>query len=183
MRGVQAAANRAVRLACDYLLAQDAASRIHDVQDDPRFRHRGVDLLWERADGAVLGVEVKGDRQGRRKNYFFELVSNLERDTPGCFLYSSADIFLYVFLCERQVHALPLRATREWFLPLARSFPVKHTRTRAGRESYTTLGAVVPVRLVQASVPGASRWGAAGPAAPPRPPAERPGRRAARSTA
>lgn len=160
MRGVQAAADRAVDLARAYLTAHDATSKIHDVQSDPRFQHRGVDLLWERTDGSVLGVEVKGDRQGRRQNYFFELVSNLEKDTPGCFLYSAADVFLYVFLTEREVHALPLKATREWFLQRAKSFPVKHTRTRTGAATYTTLGAVVPIRAVQTSVPGAARWDA-----------------------
>ena len=158
MRGVQAAADRAVGLARAYLQAQDPDSKIHDVQQDPRFQHRGVDLLWERADGAVLGVEVKGDRQGRRQNYFFELVSNLEKDTPGCFLYSAADVFLYVFLTEQEVHALPLKATREWFLERAKSFPVKHTKTRTGRNTYTTLGAVVPIREVQKGVRGAARW-------------------------
>lgn len=161
MRGVQAAADRAVELARAYLAAQDPASKIHDVQADPRFQHRGVDLLWERSDGAVLGVEVKGDRQGRRLNYFFELVSNLEKDTPGCFLYSAADVFLYVFLTEREVHALPLKATRAWFLERAKRFPVKHTRTRTGSATYTTLGAVVPIREVLRSVPGAAKWDAA----------------------
>lgn len=161
MRGVQAAADRAVELARAYLASQDPPSKIHDVQLDPRFQHRGVDLLWERSGGAVLGVEVKGDRQGRRQNYFFELVSNLEKDTPGCFLYSTADVFLYVFLTEREVHALPLKATRDWFLQRAKSFPVKHTRTRTGNATYTTLGAIVPIRDVQRSVPGAARWEAA----------------------
>ena len=52
---------------------------VHDVQGDPRFQHRGVDLLWERPGEKVLGVEVKGDRQGhRRGTYFFEVISNAE---------------------------------------------------------------------------------------------------------
>src|SRR5271154_5427777 len=98
MRGVQGAADRAVGLARDHLKALAPDSRIHDVQDDPRFQHRGVDLLWDRPGASVVGVEVKGDRQARRGNYFLELVSNVEKDTPGCFLYSTADLLLYVFL-------------------------------------------------------------------------------------
>src|SRR5690242_208139 len=98
MRGVQGAAERGVELARASLTALEPASRLHDVQADPRFQHRGVDLLWELPSGDVRGVEVKADRQGRRRNYFFELVSNVEKDTPGCFLYSGADILVYVFL-------------------------------------------------------------------------------------
>jgi hypothetical protein len=158
MRGVQAAANRAVAMAKACLFAQEPGSAIHDVQHDPRFQPRGVDLLWERSPTELVGVEVKGDRNGHRGNYFFELVSNLERDTPGCFLYSSADLFLYVFLDKAEVHTLPLAQTRAWFLERAKSFPVKHTRTRMGNATYTTLGAVVPVRAVLSQVIGATRF-------------------------
>ena len=97
MRGVLGAADRAVSLARQVLLAQAPTSLLHDVQVDPRFQHRGVDLLWEREGHPVWGIEVKGDRQGRRRgNYFFELISNAEKDSPGCFLYSTADLLVYV---------------------------------------------------------------------------------------
>ncbi len=157
MRGVQGAADRAVMLARAYLEGASPGSRVHDVQADPRFQHRGVDLLWERPGEPVWGVEVKGDRHGHRGNYFFELVSNLEKDTPGCFLYSTADLLLYVFLAEQEVHALPLLATRAWFLERAKSFPLKSTRTRTGAQTYTTVGAVVPVRQVLEGVEGTQR--------------------------
>ncbi|HZH04184.1 MAG TPA: hypothetical protein VEY30_10385 [Myxococcaceae bacterium] len=131
--------------------------RIHDVQDDPRFQHRGVDLLWQAPDGAVRGVEVKGDRQAHRGNYFFELVSNLEKNTPGCFLYSEADALLYVLLSPREVHHLPLKETRAWFLDRSAAFPLRHTHTRVGRETYTTVGATVPIRQVLSQVSGVRR--------------------------
>lgn len=156
MRGVQGAADRAVRLATDFLRLQAPGSLVHDVQEDPRFQHRGVDLLWDKGDGAVLGVEVKGDRQGRRRgNYFFELISNAEKDTPGCFLYSTADLLLYVFLDVREVHCLEFKALREWFLPRTKEYPLKSTRTRTGAVRYTTVGAIVPLRDVKAGVPSA----------------------------
>ncbi|MBL9038169.1 MAG: hypothetical protein JNG84_06645, partial [Archangium sp.] len=73
MHGVQGAADRAVALTRDYLASQAPDGLIHDVSTDPRFQHRGVDLLWERPGQPVWGIEVKGDRQGfRRGNYFFE---------------------------------------------------------------------------------------------------------------
>lgn len=158
MSGVQSTADRAVRLARNYLAFQAPEGRIHDVQGEPRFQHRGVDLLWERPGAPVAGVEVKGDRQARRGNYFFELVSNLERNRPGCFLYSMADILLYVFLEPRELHHLPMRETRDWFLPRATSFPQKATQTRVGASRYTTVGAIVPVRQVLAEVPGTLRF-------------------------
>ena len=158
MRGVLGAAERAVRLSREYLEWRAPGSLVHDVQLDPRFQHRGVDLLWERTPSEVLGIEVKGDRQGRRGNYFFELVSNVEKDTPGCFLYSVADAYLYAFLDLGEVHHLPMPATREWFLAKAREFPIRHTRTKTGAVMYTTVGALVPVLDVLREVPDATRF-------------------------
>jgi hypothetical protein len=157
MRGVMGAADRAVSLAREHLLRVDPISEIHDVQQDPRFQHRGVDLLWDRPGKEPLGVEVKGDRNARRGNYFLELVSNLEKDTPGCFLYSEADLLLYVFLETREVHQLPLPRLREWFLPRSSEFELKHTRTRTGKVAYTTVGAIVPVKQVLKADVGAER--------------------------
>lgn len=153
MRGVMGAADRAVSLATDFLHLQAPGSLVHDVQVDPRFQHRGVDLLWDKGAGTVLGVEVKGDRQGRRRgNYFFELISNAEKDAPGCFLYSTADLLVYVFLDVREVHCLELKTLREWFLPNAKTYPLKATKTRTGANLYTTVGAIVPLRDVKSAV-------------------------------
>lgn len=158
MRGVQGAADRAVALTREALLSQAPGSLIHDVQNDPRFQHRGVDLLWQHADGKVLGVEVKGDRQGyRRGTYFFELVSNAEKDSPGCFLYSVADLYVYVFVDARQVHVLELKKVREWFVPRAKEYVLKTTKTRTGAALYTTVGAIVPIRHVRDGVPDGVR--------------------------
>lgn len=156
MRGVMGAADRAVRLATDFLKQKDPASAVHDVQNDPRFQHRGVDLVWERSDGRVMGVEVKGDRQGRRRGtYFFELISNAEKDSPGCFLYSTADLLVYVFLDAREVHCLELKVLRDWFIPRTKDYPLKSTKTRTGSILYTTVGAIVPLRDVKRGVPEA----------------------------
>lgn len=158
MRGVQSAADRAVQLSHAVLAFEAPGGRVHDVQNDPRFQHRGVDLLWEAEGSPVRGVEVKGDRQGHRGTYFFELVSNLEKNTPGCFLYSTADLFMYVFLDRREVHALPLRDTRAWFLEHRARFQLRHTQTRTGEARYTTVGAVVPVRELLTEVPTVRRF-------------------------
>lgn len=156
MSGVQGVADRAVQLARTYLTGEDPACHIHDVQADPRFQHRGIDLLWEKSDGTLVGVEVKGDRHARRGTYFFELVSNVEADTPGCFLYSEAELMLYVFVEPGVVHRLPLPQTRSWFLPRAEEFALKRARTRTGPHAYSTVGASVPCKLVLAQVAGAT---------------------------
>jgi hypothetical protein len=155
MRGVMGAAAKATELTRAVLTRIDAQSRIHDVQDDPRFQHRGVDLLWER-NGTLVGVEVKGDRQAkRRQRYFFELVSNFEKNSPGCFLYSTAQLMSYVLLDGNEVHLLSLPQVRAWFLTVAQQYPLKATQTMVGPLRYTTVGAPVPIRDVKIAVPQA----------------------------
>lgn len=156
VNGVAGAAARAVSLACNVLAQSRPQSSVHHVEDDPRFRHLGIDLLWERSGEPTLGVEVKGDRRGGPKgNYFFELLSNAERGSPGCFLYSAADIYLYAFLAIEEVHLLKLAPVREWFCANRKNYALKATRTRVGQSFYTTVGAAVPVRHVRAAVPDA----------------------------
>jgi hypothetical protein len=158
MHGVQGAAERAVALVREVLLREAPDSMLHDVSVDPRFQHRGVDLLWDVPGQPPKGVEVKGDRQGaRRGNYFFELVSNAEKGTPGCFLYSTADVLAYVFLDAREVHLMDLPKVRAWFVPRAKEYPLKTTKTKTGAALYTTVGATVPVRDVRRNVPDAVR--------------------------
>jgi hypothetical protein len=171
IHAVRYAADRAVALLHRFLVDDVPGSRVYDVQEDPRFQHRGVDLLWEQPGGEVLGVEVKGDRQGgRRGTYFFELISNVEKDTPGWFLYSSADVLAYVFLDLSELHLLPLPAVREWFLARRSDFPLRKTQTQVGPTFYTTIGALVSTaRIVRrgAARPGDGTFPAEHPAVKP----------------
>lgn len=167
MRGVLGAAERAVELTGTLLQWHDPASRVHDVQDDPRFQHRGIDLLWEHRGGKLTSIEVKGDRHARRQTYFFELVSNVEKNTPGCFLYSEADWLLYVFLETREVHQLPLPAVRQWFLGKENTFPLRKANTQMGTHFYTTVGATVPISDVMRNISDAKRYRVEGARAAP----------------
>jgi hypothetical protein len=151
-----ATADKAVELAREYLVEQHPQARIHDVGKDPRFQHRGIDLLVELPDESIVAVEVKGDRHRHRGNFFFEVVSNVERNTPGCFLYSQANRLLYVFVDEEEVHDLPLNRAREWFVARSSEFELRHTQTKVSpTELYTTVGALVPVKRVLTEVEGA----------------------------
>ena len=76
----------------------------------------------------------------------------LEKDTPGCFLYSVADLLIYVFLDVQRVHCIPFKQVRDWFLPRGKDYPLRTTRTRTGPVCYTTVGALVPLRDVKKAV-------------------------------
>jgi len=127
---------------------------VHNVEDDPAYRKMDVDLLWI-TEKACYKVEIKADRLGHQTgNFFFETASNKEKGTPGCFLYTEADLFFYYFTQTRQLTILPMPAARAWFVPRQDQFPKRETTTPVGSEHYTTVGRLVPVEILSREVKG-----------------------------
>jgi hypothetical protein len=56
---------------------------------------------------------------------------------------------------RQETHLLELKAIRDWFIPRAKQYPLKTTKTRTGAALYTTVGAIVPVREVHEANPTA----------------------------
>lgn len=146
------AADLAARELEAWLWSRPETVDVHNVEADPACRQIDVDLLWL-TEKAAYKVEIKADRLGHRThNFFFETISNQEKGTPGCFLYTEADLFFYYFTETRQLYILPMPATRTWFLPRQDQFPERATTTPAGKGHYTTVGRLVPIQQVCAEV-------------------------------
>jgi hypothetical protein len=146
-----------------YLHLKPQTSSVISVEKDKAYQSQGIDLLWNyvgRWDAHYTDtIEVKGDRWYNSGNYFFETVSNQERNTEGCFLYSKAD-YLYYYFLNKELHIIPLPAARQWFLSQIDSFPEKMTSTASASYSeeakYHTVGRLVPRDLLRNAVQGVS---------------------------
>lgn len=137
-----------------------ATVAVTNVEDDPVYRAKDIDLLWQvnTANGQLktVRIEVKGDRWHKSGNYFFETCSNTGKGTPGCFMYTEADYVYYLFVEERELHILPMPATRVWFTKHLSEFRERETSTPVGDgKFYVTVGRLVPRKRVLAEVPGA----------------------------
>ncbi|MEO0840861.1 MAG: hypothetical protein AAF063_18390 [Cyanobacteria bacterium J06643_5] len=141
-----------------WLNLQPETFSIKNVENDPEFQRRDIDLIWtiqtEEGINEIL-VEIKGDRLDRTGNFFFETHSNLEKGTPGCFMYTEADWLFYYFVNTGILYKLPMPKTREWFLVTMRRFRERSTTTTVGNSYYTTVGRLVPIRRLMLEVPGA----------------------------
>jgi hypothetical protein len=127
--------------------------RIQNVEDNPAYQQIDVDLLWS-TDKRCYQVEIKGDRWHQTCNFFFETHSNKEKGTPGCFLYTQADLLFYYFVVPRHLYILPMPATRDWFLANIQRFNERATTTPVGYDYYTTVGRLVPIAIVSEEVTG-----------------------------
>lgn len=147
-------AHHATRELCAWLWTRPETIDVHSVEDDPAYQKLDVDLLWS-TEKASYQVEIKADRLGHRTgNLFFETISNKEKQTPGCFLYTSAHLFFYYFTESRKLYILPMPATRTWFLSRLDQFPERETTTPIPGGYYTTVGRLVSLALLCQEVKG-----------------------------
>lgn len=159
MGGASKVADEAAAAVEALLRKQARTLAVRNVENDPFYRTKDIDILWEVQldDGSTktVSIEVKGDRWYQTGNYFFETISNEGKGTPGCFMYTEADYVYYYFVEEREVHILPMPATREWFKERLENFRERKTSTPVGSgEAYITVGRLVPRKLLLAEVEG-----------------------------
>lgn len=127
---------------------QNSIVSIDDVEDIHEYQEIDVDLLINYTNRQVL-VEIKADRHHKTGNFFFETVSNVERDTLGCFLYTQADYIFYYFIHIQTLYVLPMPQVRQWFLTNIDNFSQRAVQTPVGGgRYYTTLGRLVPIKDV-----------------------------------
>lgn len=130
---------------------------VTNVEDDPRYQAVDVDLIWVTQTRSYQ-VEIKGDRWHGTGNFFFETESNAEQQTPGCFLYTAADLLFYYFVHTQQLYILPMPQTRHWFVAHMDEFEEKATTTPVAGTRYTTVGRLVPIKRVMGEVDGVYRY-------------------------
>jgi hypothetical protein len=159
MRDACAIARRAAADIEQWLRAKPETTLVRNVEDDPEHMRRDIDLIYEYADrrGRTrrVAIEIKGDRWHRTGNFFLETVSNEQRGTPGCFLYSAADYLFYYFVLIRKLYIIPMRPAREWFRAHMAAYPERRTTTPLGDgEFYNTVGRLVPCADLADNVAG-----------------------------
>jgi len=157
MEAASEVAKLAARHIEKYLCLKPDTAWVSNVEEYPYYRTLDIDLLWYRRkkdSTQKISIEIKGDRYFRTGNYFFETLSNKQKNTPGCFLYSQANYLFYYFI-GRELHIMPLQAARDWFQARMDEFPEKETATPIGRngEYYNTVGRLVPRWRLRKEVP------------------------------
>lgn len=128
-----------------------------NVEDVSEYQKKDIDLICKTPTG-TLSFEVKTDKYHTTGNFAFETFSSLELKTPGCFMYTEADVLCYVFPGNSTIYWMPVKRTREWFKQTMLKWPVGTTTTPfKNNRKYTTQFRKVPIRAVLQEVQGASQ--------------------------
>jgi len=140
-----------------------------DVTKDTAYHGRDVDYVFtpQFAPGRPpeapqsVWVEMKADST-KYHNIFFELLSNgvYNVDTPGCFMFSQAYAWAYVFAESKEVFVFELKGVRTWVLAnfiMLKPYLKTTTNKKPDGSFAPTMGFAIPVEKLlgwlSASVP------------------------------
>lgn len=146
--------NRGTQEILDWMKRRKETVKIQNVESDRAYQRHDIDLIWITQANVNL-IEIKVDRYAQTGNFFFETLSNREKNTPGCFMYTKATLLFYYFLETKMLYALPMPEVRDWFIERQTLFPERSTTTpiRNGTGYYTTVGRLVPIIKIVQAVP------------------------------
>ena len=150
--GVKVAARASTEIEA-WLREWHGTVNVENVEGDPEYQAKDIDLIWATITRDYT-IEIKADRWHATGNFFFETVSNKEKGTLGCFLYTEADFVFYYYPEPRTLYILPMPRARNWFLANVDRFEEKETTTPVGSEYYTTVGRLIPIEIVLTEVKG-----------------------------
>lgn len=129
-------------------------NNIENVEDNPAYQALDIDLLVNLNNDNQFSIEIKADRYHTTGNFFFETVSNLERNTEGCFLYTQANYIFYYFIEIQRLYVLTMPEVRNWFVEHQEEFRQVATQTNVGNGNYyTTVGKLVPITIIEQQIP------------------------------
>ena len=148
MKDACATADEGTTHIVSYLQSIKETLNVINVENDKEYQKRDIDLIWTYTEGSKT-VEIKVDNYASTGNYFFETISNVGKNTKGCFMYSEADLLFYYFLKIRELHVMPLKQVREWFIKNQGRFRTVRTSTAVNGNKYYTEGALVKRATVE----------------------------------
>lgn len=135
---------------------------VHNVEDIKSYQAKDIDLVWlsileEKGPRYCVAtkIEIKADTYYRTGNYFFETISNTNKNNPGCFLLTESDYLYYYFIDEKELHVIPTKQAQEWFLANKSKFRERYVDTtgKNGEVYYQTVGSLVPRKELQKHIP------------------------------
>lgn len=139
-----------------YLRNMPETIAVINVEEDKRYQKKDIDLLWvyiQKGKTIIKKIEIKGDRYSHTGNFFIETVSNREKGTPGCFMYTEADYIFYYFVDTKELNAIPVEKARDWFKKNLNRFEEKFLSTKVGNVGYyTSSGRLVPKNVMRKEV-------------------------------
>lgn len=134
----------------EWLSAQPGVKTINDLSDDPAWWPKDIDISAEMDSGETVTYEIKTDRY-TSGNIFYETVSNVEHNVPGCMVKSEADFLLYYFTETRELYIIKFPEYKAWFDKNKAKFKKKELKNidKKRKGTYTSVGYTIPKKFLE----------------------------------
>lgn len=145
-----------IRVSIRYLTDILGYPLVINAEANRAVQRKDIDLIALKEDEYGLfgrTVEVKTDRY-TSGNLYFETVSNAQKGTPGCLMYSEADALHYYFTGYKKLYVMDMKLFREWVLRNRHRYKPRPTSTGDDYSRfYTSEGIPIPLRDIHKGFP------------------------------
>ena len=153
MKGQKDLSDLGLAISLEFLQSNPNVFEVINVENDRYYQGKDIDLLAKmkiRESKGWVGIEVKCDSY-KSGNLYFETISNMNKNTPGCLLYSEAHFLFYYFEKLEELYILPMQSFRQWFIQNKSSFDKKNTCTKdtKGKILYKSEGYTIPLDIIK----------------------------------
>ena len=126
----------------NYLLSKPNIEEIVDVTKNRNYWEKDIDFIVRFIDGKEIVIEIKTDTY-TTNNMFFETISSIEAQTPGCMYKTKAKYLFYYFINAGELYVIEVEPYREWFEKNRHNF----RGCKVNNVGYTTYGYIIPLVL------------------------------------
>ena len=92
-------------LVLNWIINNEKIKEFQDVREVDLYRKKDIDFIVTMWDSKEYTIEVKTDKW-RTPNIYFETISSIENNTPGCMYKTEADYIFYYFLAYKELYML-----------------------------------------------------------------------------
>lgn len=127
---------------------------VFDVSNIKSYQEKDIDLLmYNKYDKTQFKIEIKSDTY-LSPNYFAETISNISKNTLGCWLKTKSDYIFYYFEKNKELHIIPTKKAQEYVLKRYNKLKSVKVATKndSGKILYYTEGKLVNKKDIQKNV-------------------------------
>ena len=133
---------------------EDNGWLVLDVSNMRGYQEKDIDLIayYDTVESQTK-IEIKSDTY-QSPNYFAETISNTSKNTLGCWMKTEADLLMYYFEKDKEVHVIPVKQAQQYINDNYDNLKTVRvgTKDKNGRTLYYTEGKLVNKRKLQKAI-------------------------------
>lgn len=144
------------RILLRYLNSRPSIEQVEDVTGNPEYQDKDIDFLIHFTNGTTQSLEIKADFY-RSPNIFYETLSAVETNSPGCLEKTEAERLAYYFVEYNILYIFDMAKLREWVhlnweLFESRGYTKTLKNYRYDGNKYTSKGFAIPRTIIEDSL-------------------------------